>query len=661
MNSINNPDNPVVLFIPEAGIYPYMRGLAVLGDAIKKQGGKVLVTHDTGQMIRSPIMTMYRTSVNASEKEKVKIYKATDKILKRVEQKYGFSTIELSNLVDDKLTREINNLVNVPDKDLENIKYRGFPVGKIAQYDFMLETKFPYALGISEAQKALYLSYIKNTALTVAITDRICERFSPSLIMTYNEYAQCQAVRYSARKNNVPRMALSHPTHFGADTSRFSIKKSVMGYFFYPHCQKWNSVKEIPIAQKFVQECWKDSVFRLFGIGGSHIFSSHKNGDPASIFNKYKLDPKKKTIVVYTSSSDERQGMDVLMKAWGEGQTFTDAFPDQIAWLSTLRDYASNRNDIQIMVRIHPREGSRQFGFDSLHLKQLKATFTDNTPNFYIIWPDDPMSSYDLLELADICLVSWSGMGQEAARLGIPVLACVGNMSYPDDDFIQVATTKEEYKKRLDSMLTMNYTWQHLVKAVRLYHWHTFTPSLDLGETVPIDFMDDTVWPEAPTSKIGLINDILSDKQDLIEYNIKQWQASLPKDAIAKESEAVRQGIRFFLDKTFYPPIAFGKKTMFLFRVYRKARKILFHLFGKKVFVLNSEKYDFPDYRLEFTTGTSHLEKLRKRTKRDKSLRILVEDRLDAILVNKGKMIRRMSPMVIHLAKLHDSSIKQQS
>jgi hypothetical protein len=635
-----------------------MRGLAVLGDAIMKQGGRVLVTRDTGQMLRSPIMAMNRTPINASEKERAEINKANDKILDRALRKYKFSTLELSGLVDNQLTREIDDLVNVPDKNLENIMFRGFPVGKIAQYDFILETKSPYSLEISEAQKSIYLTYLKNTALAVAITDRICERFHPSLIITYNEYAQCQAVRYSAQKNNVSKISLTHPVHFGADTSRFLIKKAAIGYFYYPHFQNWPTAKEIPISSKAVEECWKDSAFRFFGGGGSHIFSSRKDGNPALIFDRLKLDPKKKTVVAFTSSSDERHGTDVLMKAWGEGLPIRDAFPDQIAWLSMLRDYAAGRNDIQIVVRIHPREGSRQFGFDSQHLKRLKATFTEANRNFSIIWPDDPISSYDLMELADICLVSWSTVGQEAARLGIPVLACTGNMSYPDDDFIQVATNKEEYEKRLTSMLSMAYNWKHLVKAVRLYHWCTFASSLDLGETVPMDVLDDTVWPEAPTSKVKLINDILSGREDLIAHNIKEWQSSLPKDASFQESEAMRRGIRLFLDKIFYPPAVYGKKMGFLFRIYKKVRKTTLHLFGKKVFTLNSKPYDFADYRLELAADITEIEKLRHRTKQDKDLRILVEDGLDAILIQNGRLIRRMSPMAVRLARLHDSSIE---
>lgn len=662
MNNANLLKNSVVLFVPEAGIYPYIRGLAVLGDAIKKQGGEVFITHDTGQMLRSPIVAMKRLSAKMSEKEKTKINKVNNKIFKNAQKKYKFAAIELSDLVDNKLMAEINDLDKVPDNSLENINFKGFPVGKIAQYDFMLETKSSYSSKVSEEQKVLYLAYIKNTALAVAMTDNICKRYKPSLFLTFNEYAQGQAVRYGAEINNVSRMALTYPVHFNINTSRFLIWKPTYSSFFYSHCQKWNSMQDVPINSQLVKECWNDNVFRLFGVGGSHIFSTKKGGDPMIIFNRLKLNPNKKVIVVYTSSHDERLGADTIKKVWGEGPFNTNAFSNQIEWLSVLHDYVAKREDIQIVVRVHPREGARQFGFDSEHLKQLKKEFSENTPNFIMIWPDDPISSYDLMELANICLAAWSSVGHEAARLGIPVLSYAGNLTYPNADFIQVATTPEEYKRKLDSIINFEFNWKHLVKAVRFYHWRTFIPSLDLSETVPSDFDDNSVWPEAPSSKVSIINDILSGKQNLIEYNIKQWQDSLPANAEFKENEAMRQGIRYFIDKIFYPPATHGKsidRLLYIIgKVWRKyLRRYWYKFIIRKNPLIKKSSYAFTDYTLEFTTKISQLEKLRQKTKKDKKLRIIIADGLYAILIHKGKTLRRMSPMVVRLAKLYNDSL----
>jgi len=658
LNCTNNLKKTVILFIPEIGIYPYARGLAVLGDAVVKQGGRVFVTHDTGQMFRSPFMAMHRLPVDASQKEKNKLIRKNNKVFKQVLQKYNFSSIELSDLVDKALINEINTLVNTDD--LESITYRGFPVGKISQYDFILETKFPFSNNISEEQKELFRLYIKNTALSVAITDRICEKYNPTLFLTFNEYAQCQAVRYGAYSNHVSRMALTYPTHFNVDASRFLVWESTCEYWRYTHCQNWNNVRNFSINKEAVEECWKDAVFRMYSTG-SHIFSSQKKNDLENIFRNLKLDTNKKTVVVYTSSQDERRSVEIAMNFWKEDNNVQDAFLNQIDWLKMLRDYANERNDIQILVRIHPREGHRGGGFHSDHLKQLYEVFRKNTKNFTIIWPDDPVSSYDLIELADVCLVAWSLMGQEAARLGIPVLSFTGNMFYPNDDFIQVATSQEEYRIKLDSVLKMEYKWQHLLKAVRFYHWRTFIPSLNLGETVPVDFQDDTIWPEAPESKVGVINDILNGKQDLIEYNITQWQNSLPIDALERETEAMRQGIRYFLDNIFYPPSLNKNKSarsiVFLIRIYNIIYRIYYAYFANnRKLKINNEKNFFVDYHLEFSSDISKLEIFRLRTSQDKNLRIIVEDGLLSILVNKGKIIRRMLPTVNRLARLYVSS-----
>jgi hypothetical protein len=576
--SITNSENPVILFIPEAGVYPFMRGLSILGDAIQKQGGRVLVTHDTGQMLRSPLLGMNKVPVPTPADKKAEVYKSNEQIFKSALKKYKFTPIELAELVGEELQKEIDDVVSGAGDDLENIIFRGFPVGKIAQYDFILETKFPYSPKLSELHKALYAIYIKNTALTIALTDTICERYHPSLLLTFNEYAQCQAVRYSAEKHKVGRMAMTYPTHYNVDASKFSIWKTTCEYWRYVHCQKWNTEKDTPIRKEHVLECWKDTLFRMYG-SGSHIFSARKENDPGFIFKKLNLDPRRKTIVVYTSSQDERGSVEIAMKIWREDNHVIDAFPNQIAWLVALRDYVLKRDDVQIVVRIHPREGTRGAGFDSEHLQKLRKTFTENTSNFIIVWPDEPISSYDLMELADVCLVAWSLMGQEAARLGIPVLSFTGNMFYPDDDFMQVATAPEEYFKRLDSILTMGYTWYHLVKAVRFYHWRIFLTSLDLGETVPRTFDDNTLWPEAPLSTVEVITNILSDKKDLITYNLEEWKSSLAPDAIVHEAEAMRQGIRRFIDSVFYPPDP-EKKPSFLFRVFRR---VIRELTGKNL------------------------------------------------------------------------------
>lgn len=653
MDAVNSKtEDLAILFIPETGIYPFARGLSVLGDAIAKTGGHVMMTHCTGQMIRCPMMVMHKLPIEASPEEKAALCRICSERFMSAQKKYNFSSINLSEFVNDDLLNSINELTDNTSDELINITYDEFPVGEIAQYDFVLETKYPYYSMLSDEHRKLYALYVKNTALTIAVANAIFEKYNPNLVLTFNEYAQCQGVRHSAVTHNVARMALTHPVHFNIDFSRFSIWNSTYEVWRYTHCQRWYTVKDIPIQARYVLECWKDTIYRMYSTG-SHIFSVQKVNDPVLIFNKLKLNPYRKRIVVYTSSQDERGTGQVAVKVWKEDTNILDAFSNQIEWLSFLRNYASKHTDVQIVVRIHPREGNRQYGFSSKHLEQLRMEFPENTETFMIIWPDDPISSYDLLELADLCLVPWSVMGQEAVRVGIPVLSFTGNMFYPDDDFIQIATTLEEYNKKLDTMLNMDYTWNHLIKAIRFYHWRTLIPSLDLGETVSLDCNDDEVWPDVPSKMENVVADILYGREDLLFHNIKQWYESLPSDAFFAETQAVKLGIRIFLDKIFYPVTEREKeKEKIIFRIksylWRK-------LTGK---IIDIPEKPFADYSLEYSEDISRVKEYIQQTRRDNRKRILVADGMYATLIREGKLLKRMSPMVIRLARLHDSSAK---
>jgi len=643
MTQITNPNHPVILFIPEAGIYSFLRGLSILGDAVMKNGGRVLITKDTGVMARSAIETKRRMPLNTTIEDKKPIYKNIEERIKIVTKKYGFEVITLSDFIDKQTIEEINNLVDGCIEDLQNIIFRGFPVGKIAQYDFILETKFPYSKEISSEHRSLYAAYIKNTAISIALTDKICEKYNPSLLLTFNEYAHCQGARYSAEKHGVSRMAITYPVNLNIDGSRLSIWKSTYESWRYKHCQNWNKVKDIPIRKEHVSMCWDDAIFRMYS-SGSHIFSNKKINDLNLIYKKLNLDLKKKTIVVYTSSQDERTSVESALKIWGEKNPIIDAFPNQIEWLSFLHNYVKKRDDIQIIIRIHPREGLRQFGFDSGNLKKIKEKFFENDQSFMVVWPDDPISSYDLIELADVCLVSWSLVGQEAARLGVPVLSCTSNMFYPDDDFIQTAKNPEEYRLKLDNIINKKNTWNELVKSIRFYHWRIFLPSLDLGETVPKDFIDDTIWPEVTKEMGDVICDILSEKKDLISYNKNNWLQSITENSYNEESLMIKTGIRKFFDRVFYPPKTNINKNLFLIQ------KIV-----KKI-VKNSKKpVDiFKDYQLEIISDETKIEEVINKTKQNKNLRVMIINTPHIILVHKGNVIRRMSPLLARLTHLYN-------
>src|SRR5205807_8907478 len=102
-------------------------------------------------------------------------------------------------------------------------------------------------------------------------------------------------------------------------------------------------------------------------------------------------------------------------------------------------EYVESHDDLQLAVRIHPREGpNKREGGTSQHLQKLRREFgAYQHARVRIIWPEDKTSSYDLGEAADLALVSWSSIGLELARLGVPVLTSTRGIGFlPEGDFL---------------------------------------------------------------------------------------------------------------------------------------------------------------------------------------------------------------------------------
>jgi hypothetical protein len=599
-----------------------------------------------------------RQEFDASEKAKKQLCAQCAAALAEAQSHYGFEIADLAFFTDSALEDALHALVASEPKEAGQLQYMGWPVGGMAQYDFALERKRIYDAACPEEESRIYFAYVRGAAMAVALSDRLCKAYQPGVVVTFNEYTHCQGARAGAAQNGIPWRWTTHASILNVDASRVMLGRGSSFYWYFSHCQGWKSVRHIPAPADAIDLCWRDAVFRA-SASGSHIYSSSKSGDPRRLFEKLGLDPARKLLVVYTSSFDERFGLDMCTQIWGESTNPQDAFPDQIAWLQFLRGYARSRDDVQIVVRIHPREGvNKNYSFASEHLTRLQEAFSENDPYFIVVWPEDPVSSYDLAELAHASLTAWSTMGPELARMGIPGLASTTGFFAPDDIFLQAAGTVEEYIRRLDALIAMEYTWEHLLGGVRFFHWYQIVSSLHLGPAVPASFEEQPVWPHPTKEHEEVLAEILSGKEDSAFFSIREWQAGLPVEAEAQEREAMCRGIRVLLDALFFPPVSNvpAKRALPL----RILRRLLNMCFAWRPAILQDKQMPkeppFLDYQLEFSSETEKTPEYIARTMTEPSLRILVaQDDCSASLIRDGKVFNRMSPLAIHLARLAHS------
>ncbi len=115
-------------------------------------------------------------------------------------------------------------------------------------------------------------------------------------------------------------------------------------------------------------------------------------------------------------------------------------------WLERTAQYFGENSDLQLVVRIHPGERYTKGPSVAALVKQALPNMPDN---IHLISADDPINTYDLLEIADLGLVYTTTVGLELAMSGVPVIVA-GFTHYRDKGFTFNPSSWEDYFKLLD-------------------------------------------------------------------------------------------------------------------------------------------------------------------------------------------------------------------
>lgn len=572
--------NKVLIFLPVINIYPYLRTLCCVARAISKD---IYIIHSSPKSFYNK--TIYCNEFCNNNIDDNVFYKHAEELFQKAKSAYALNVLNVDDVITENKINELRALIPEDLNDMISLKYRNIDIGKISLYDFVLKTKILDIKNISAGEKQIFYNYILSALVTAELSHVVCNNLKPDMVIAFNPYSYCQVMHRIAKKNKINFIYVTGSSFLGADFSQFILNyNNYIGFAVRDYLLKFPSVSSKPILAKYVDGSWKDVFFRCYGSDG-HIFSSAKTKSPNEILNLLNLNIYKKTIVAFTSSNDEMIAARASYEYWNRQFEIKNLFDTQVDWIQFLKEYAEKHKDIQIIVRVHPREGNRQNGKPSEHLLLLQKTFTERTDNFVIIWADDPISSYDLLELADLCLVNWSTMGQECARVGIPVLTYTSGAYYVNSKSFTVAKTKQEYEEKLTTMLNQKYTLDILIDAIRYNYWRNHINVIDCSDTVPHDFNDESVWPVISSERASVIKDICLGKTTALEYNKERWLSSINENTEKEEKDAVLSGISDFFFRVFTAKTRQKNRPVWLNLFFRFVRKFVYLFTAKRVVI----------------------------------------------------------------------------
>jgi len=127
-------------------------------------------------------------------------------------------------------------------------------------------------------------------------------------------------------------------------------------------------------------------------------------------------------------------------------EVFTRGMAD---WLSLTVKHLGARPDVQLVVRVHPGE---LLGAGHPSMDILRAAYPELPDQVRAVPPESDISTYDLIELADVGLVYTTTVGLEMAMKGIPVIVA-GQAHYRGKGFTYDPEDRRDYLETLDQLL----------------------------------------------------------------------------------------------------------------------------------------------------------------------------------------------------------------
>lgn len=483
---------------------------------------------------------------------------------------YGVPSVDLRDHITPQVEEQAQAVLDTVRHDPSLAEIDGVKLGKLALADLLLGMKLLPDEPLDEPSR-LRLSETLHSALTTYLAvKRILQDGGFTDLAVFNLYASNAAAYMAARRLGLGAKVLSMPSLLGVD-GRFSWITTASGYQAAAQLlEDWPKWRSCPLTPDEVKAVGDDMLFRPTG-RNIHIYSPARKST-GELLGKLDLDPARPLLVAFTSSPDEcfaAQAREEGLEGPPVEFPANRPFEDQAEWLRFLYRYAAARDDLQLVVRIHPREDSnKRDGRRSAHFSRLAATADELPANARLIMPQDDVSSYDLLEMSDLVLISWSTIGIEAARMGLPVLAAFqGFAPCPTGDFIQEAPTLEEYRTLLDRMAGTSPGLDSVIHAFRWYYYSRMAGAIPYCDVLP-----DADLQKLPPFRRPIATDLL----ELALFGTKPIERIRLAERLSWKSEAMAD-VEGELIRT-------------------ELRRYLHYLFTGR---------DAPDYRLTITTGTT--------------------------------------------------------
>lgn len=336
---------------------------------------------------------------------------------------------DIENLAKN-IIAQITNL-----NDLKQIYYKNIPIGLGVVSSYVSHTRNLDPV-LNKSNKAILLNIIEGAIFVFESFNNILEEYNPKELVLFNgRFSDLRVVYELGKLKKIKTRCLEYTsTEDKKHIRKVEFNDALPHDIVYNHneiLKAWNSgftdnEEKIKIATEFYYKK------RNGQFSGDTIYTLNQKKDllPA------KWNRSKKNIVIFNSSEDEFFSI-------GESWEQHNLFRTQIEGIKYLVQSVAQDSEIIFHLRIHPNLTNLKFRY----VKELFLLEQDYK-NVNVIGPDSNISTYSLIDNADLCIVFGSTVGAEANYWGKPVIL-LGGSFYRYLDIAYIPKDKNDLKNLL--------------------------------------------------------------------------------------------------------------------------------------------------------------------------------------------------------------------
>ncbi|HEY3308697.1 MAG TPA: hypothetical protein VGJ93_09605 [Desulfuromonadaceae bacterium] len=464
---MNNQKMKIMFFSPNAAIWIHAFPEALVAESLAQQGHEITYIGCGGVLDKYCIsMSAFGIHFGDDRSRKKRICSKCIKNEKLLRSNFAFSGPDLIDLVTESDKEYADNIVSSirPDNFLELV-IEEIPIGRITLFELLLNAK-KSSLDFTSVEWEIYQAALYNSIIVLRGMQKLFKMSIPDRVIAYNTLYSVNNVACSyAKLFDIPYYMLHAGNILSNRLSTLMLTKENGFHLLRQMVQKWNDVKYRPCTASVLKHV-TDHYLEVTRGRSVWAYSSSPKGSSVNLRHFFGINDEQKVICATMSSYDERF-------AAGTVEAFPLNIPDitfttQIEWIKALVSYASKRTDLNLIIRVHPREfPNKRESVLSEHARLLKTEFSRLPANVRVNWPTDNISLYDLAVVTDVFVNAWSSTGKEMALLGIPVVLFSDKLVFYPADLNYVGNTETEYFQKIEQALEDGWSPEWIRKVYR--------------------------------------------------------------------------------------------------------------------------------------------------------------------------------------------------